>query len=150
MGKLIAALVLFAGASYAQSPLTGTWKLDTAKTKYNTGAPPKDLTLVIEGKGDNLEITANGTAADGSPMALKYTIPEKGGAGQVQQSTIYDGVTSKRVSAYEYDNTYMKNGKEVTTRHTVVSKDGKTLRSTAKGVNTQGRPISGTDVFEKR
>jgi hypothetical protein len=35
-------------------------------------------------------------------------------------------------------------------RHVVVSKDGKTMRSSVKGVNAQGNAISGTDVFEKR
>jgi hypothetical protein len=152
MRKLIwpGALILFAGALFAQSPFAGTWKIDTAKTKYKTGAPPKDLTLVIEEKGDEIQVTASGTNADGSPLTLKYTVPEKGGAGKVEEGAAYDGVTSKRVSADVRDNTYTKNGKEVATRHVVVSKDGKTMRSSIKGVNAQGNAISGTDVFEKQ
>jgi hypothetical protein len=150
--KLIwpAALVLFASTVFAQSPLVGTWKLDNAKTKYETGPPPKDLTLVIEEKGDSLQVTVTGTNADGSPLNLKYTVPEKGGAGQVQDGKAYDGVTSKRLSAYVRDNTYMKDGKKVSTRHVVVSKDGKMMRSSVKGNNALGNPIAGTDVFEKQ
>ena len=35
------------GHSSAQSPFAGTWKLDTATTKFPTGEPPKELTFVI-------------------------------------------------------------------------------------------------------
>ena len=106
--------------------------------------------LVIEEKGDDLQVTATGTNADGSPLSVKYTIPEKGGAGKIQESSVYDAATSKRVSADVRDNTFTKNGKEVITRHSVVAKDGKTMRSTVKGVNAQGNPVSCTDVFEKQ
>jgi hypothetical protein len=77
LSKLISiiALFAFAGTLFAQSPFAGTWKLDTAKTKYSTGEPPKELTLVIEEQGDNLQVAATGTNADGSPLSLKYTVP---------------------------------------------------------------------------
>ena len=152
MPKLIcsATLVLFASALFAESPLVGTWKLDTAKSKYTTGDPAKDVTLVIEEQGDDLQVTATGTNSDGSPLSVKYTVPEKGGAGKVQESATYDGINSKCISANIRDNTYTKDGKQVNTRHVVVSKDGKTMRSTVKGVNAQGKSVAGTDVFEKQ
>lgn len=143
------ALCIFTGTLLAQSPFVGTWKLDTAKTKYTTGMPPKDVTLVIEEQGDNLQVSATGTNADGSALSVKYTVPEKGGAGQVQDGP-YDAITSKRISANVRQNSYMKNGKEVASRHQVVSRDGKTLRSSVKGTNTQGNTVAGIDVFEKQ
>jgi hypothetical protein len=151
LSKLISiiALFAFAGTLFAQSPFAGTWKLDTAKTKYSTGEPPKELTLVIEEQGDNLQVAATGTNADGSPLSLKYTVPVKGGAGQVQGGS-YDAINSKVVSANVRDNSYSKDGKEVTTRRVVVSKDGKTMRSTVKGMGAAGKTIAGTDVFEKQ
>ncbi|MBV9765035.1 MAG: hypothetical protein JOZ48_09350, partial [Acidobacteriaceae bacterium] len=80
MHKLISTFALFAFAttSFAQSPFVGTWKLDTAKTKYTAGDPAKDVTLVVEEQGDNLQVTATGTNADGSPLSVKYTVPVKG------------------------------------------------------------------------
>ncbi len=151
MHKIISTLALFAfaGALFAQSPFAGTWKLDTAKTKYTAGDAPKDVTLVIEEQGDNLQVTATGTAGDGSPISVKYTVPAKGGAGQVQEGP-YDAVHSRFVSENIRQNTYSKNGKQVSTRRTVVSKDGKMLRSTVKGVDAMGKPIAGTDVYEKQ
>lgn len=151
MHKLISAVALFAfaGTLLAQSPFVGTWKLDTAKTKYTSGEPPKDVTLVIEEQGDNLQVTATGTNADGSPLSVKYTVPVKGGAGQVQEGP-YDAISSKSVSTNVRENSYSKNGKQVSSRRVVVSKDGKTIRSTVKGIDATGKTVAGTDVFEKQ
>jgi hypothetical protein len=91
----------------AQSPFAGTWKFDPAKTKYTTGGPPKDVTLVIEEKGENLQVTGTGTNADGSPISVNYTVPFKGGSGQVQEGP-YNAVSSKVVSAHVRENTYSK------------------------------------------
>ena len=150
MPKLIC-LALFASALFAESPLVGTWKLDPTKSKYSTGNGPKNLTVVTEEKDGDLQITATGTAADGTPISVKFTVPEKGGAGKVLEGTAeYDGITAKPVTGNVLDTTTTKNGKEVATRHTVVSKDGKTVRSTVKGINAQGNPVSATEVFEKQ
>jgi len=151
MHKLIRAVALFAVtcALFAQNPFTGTWKLDTTKTKYTTGEPPKDLTLTIEEQGDNIQVSGTGTNSDGSPLSVKYSVPLSGGAGQVQEGP-YDAVSSKRVSEKVRENSYTKNGKEVSSRRVVVSKDGKTMRSAVKGINATGKTIKGTDVFEKQ
>jgi hypothetical protein len=43
-----------------------------------------------------------------------------------------------------------KAGKPVATGVNAVSKDGKTLTWTSKGINAQGQPTSGVQVFEKQ
>src|SRR5258708_16883072 len=98
MRKLICllALLVFAIPLFAAEPFAGTWKLNTVKTKYTTGAPPKNVTLVIEEQGTNLQTTATGTASDGSPISVKFTVPISGGMGTVQQGD-FNGITSKRI-----------------------------------------------------
>lgn len=151
MRKLISALgmFVFAGALLAQSPFAGTWKLDAAKTKYTTGEPSKDVTLLIEEQGDNFQVTATGTNADGSPLSIKYTVPIKGGDGTVQEGP-YDAIHARRISDSIRQNTYMKSGKQVSMRRWAVSKDGKTLTSNVKGLNATGQTVAGTDVFDKQ
>ncbi len=151
MHKLIsiAAMFAFAGTLFAQSPFVGTWKLDTAKTRYTIGEPPKDGTLVINEQGDNLQVTATVTNADGSTSSLKYTVPLKGGAAQVQKGA-YDAINSRAISANVRENRFSKNGKEISSRRLVVSGDGKTLRSTVKGTTAAGTPVKGVDVLEKQ
>jgi hypothetical protein len=152
MYRLIWAVVLFAfaGVLWAQTPFVGTWKLDTAKTKYTAGEPPKDVTVVIEDQDDHAQVNATGTNADGSPISAKYTVPVNGGAGQVQQGGSFDAVSSKRISANVSELSYHNNGKEVFSRRSVVSTDGKTMRSTVKGASATGNGIAGIEVYEKQ
>jgi hypothetical protein len=151
MRKLLSllALLTFAVPLFAASPFVGTWKLNTAKTKYAKGSAPRDATLVIEEQCGNLKTTATGTTSDGSPISGEFTVPIKGGTGTVQTGE-FNGVTSKLVSANVRENTYLKDGKEWRSRSMVVSSDGKTLTSRVRGLGTAGTPIDGTDVFEKQ
>ncbi|MCU1253371.1 MAG: hypothetical protein JWQ49_6400 [Edaphobacter sp.] len=151
MRKLLCLLTLlvFATPLFAADPFAGTWKLNTAKTKYTTGTPPKEITLVIEEQGPNLLVTATGTNSDGSPISVKYTVPISGGAGSMQEGD-NSGITSKQISANVRENSYSKDGKELRTRHMVVSKDGKTMTSKVKGTNPNGKPVDGTDVYDKQ
>jgi hypothetical protein len=151
MRKILCALVLLAFATplLASDPMAGTWALNSAKTKYTTGTPPTSLTIVIEDQGDNLQVTATGTNADGSPISVKYTVPVMGGTGTVQQAD-FDKVSSKRVSANVRDNTFTKDGKALRTRHVVVSEDGKTISTTVKGTGPNGKKVAGVDVLDKQ
>ena len=151
MRKLLCLLALLAFATplFASDPFVGTWTLNSAKTKYTTGAPPKNITLVIEEQGPNLQVTATGTSSEGSPISVKFTVPINGGPGSMQEGDT-NGITSKRISANVRDNSYTKDGKEVRSRHIVISKDGKTMTSTVKGTSPNGSPVDGTDVYDKQ
>jgi hypothetical protein len=151
MRKLICllALLVFATPLFAADPFVGTWNLNTAKTKYTTGTPPKSVTLVIEEQGTNLQVTATGTNSDGSPISAKFTLPVNGGMGSVQEGD-FNGVMSKRISADVRENSYTKDGKELRSRHIAISKDGKTMTSKVKGTNTAGSPVVGVDVYDKQ
>jgi hypothetical protein len=151
MRKLLCLLTLlvFATPLFAEEPIAGTWALNTAKTKYTTGTPPKNVTLVIEEQGTNLLTTVTGTNSDGSPISVKFTVPISGGPGSIQAGDA-NAITSKRISANVRENTYTKDGKEIRSRHIVISKDGKTMTSKVKGTNANGKPVDGTDVYDKQ
>jgi hypothetical protein len=151
MRKIMYALVLFALATplLASDPFAGTWKLNAAKTKYTSGTPSRDVTIVIEEQGDNVLVTATGTYDNGSPLSVKYTIPSKGGVGTVETGD-FDGISSKMVGKHTRELHYMKNGKEIRMRRMVLSEDGKTMQSTVNGTNAIGKKVSGTDFFDKQ
>jgi len=151
MRKIFCTLVLLAFATplLASDPFVGTWTLNSAKTKYTTGAPPKNVTIVIEEQGANLQVTATGTNSDGSPISVKYTVPTKGGMGSVQQGD-FDSISAKQISTHVRENSYMKGGKEIRSRRIVVSEDGKTMKSTLKGTGATGQPAAGVDFYDKQ
>jgi hypothetical protein len=142
-------LLGLAAVLVAADPFAGTWKLNPAKSKYKTGTPPKEQTVVIAEKGGDLDVNITGMTADGSAMASHYTMPAKGGEGTIIQSP-YDAISSKRPSATERVITYSKGGKVVYTAQPIVSADGKTMTVTLKGTDPAGKPIEGRAVFEKQ
>lgn len=133
----------------AADPFVGTWKLNPAKSKYKTGAPPKDQTVVISEKDGDLDVNITGTSADGNAIASHYTMPAKGGEGKIIQSP-YEAISSKRPSNVERVISYSKGGKVVYTAQPKVSADGKTMTAAVKGTDSAGKLIEGTAVFEKQ
>ena len=73
--------VVVSGVLLAQSnPFVGTWKINPAKSKFTSGAPAKDGTMItIQRMGDQEQLTS--TMPDGSP--LKYEVPDKGVGGEI-------------------------------------------------------------------
>ena len=152
--KLVLGLTLlsFTGTLLAADAFTGTWKLNVAKSKFAAGTEVKELTVVVAEQGANLAVTVTGTAGDGKPISVKYTLPAKGGAVSYTEGTPASGATAttKRVNVSTIDGTSSLNGKEVGSTHTVVSADGKTLTRTVKGVDAQGKPFQNTEVYERQ
>ena len=146
--KLMLVLLGLATALAAADPFVGEWKLNPAKSKYKTGTPPKEQTVVITEKDSDLDVNITGTTADGSSIASHYTMPAKGGEGKIIKSP-YDTISSKRPSDKERVLTYSKGGKVVYNARPRVSADGKTMTVTVKGTDPAGNPVEGTLVFEK-
>jgi hypothetical protein len=153
--KSISFVVLLTFASTllsAADAFVGTWRLNATKSKYSGGPRDiKDATLVVQEQGDKYQVTVSGTYADGSPVSVKYTIPKRGGAGQVQQggNGIFDAVASKRISSTELETTYMKDGNYAGTRRSVVSRRTR-MTNTFESTNDEGIPVTSVQVFEKQ
>lgn len=145
--------VLVSGVLLAQSnPIIGTWKLNTAKSKYSPGPGQQSATRTYEAQGKGVKVSTEGTAADGSRTAYNYTANYDGkdnpisGAGPNGADTI----ALKRINPNTSEGTLKKAGKVVLTARNVVSKDGKVLAITGKGTNANGQPTSNVTVYEKQ
>src|SRR5215469_9572016 len=64
---LVGVLTLFV-ATAAADQASGTWKMNTEKSKYSPGPAPKSVTVVVESDDTNYKIDATGTDADGKPI----------------------------------------------------------------------------------
>ena len=147
-------LFLLAGSLFAADPFAGTWKLNVANSKIVGPNPaPKELTAVVEVAGDQVTVTVKGTAADGSPISVKYTTPGTGGPVQFLEGAT-PGVSSvfakKKADSRISDSTDTKEGKVIQTTHWVVSPDGKSLRATIKGIDAQGKKFESVEVWDKQ
>jgi hypothetical protein len=147
--RLVFVLVAFAATLIAADPFTGTWKLNSAKTKYKTGMPPKEQTVTFSEEGSDLHVVVTGTSSDGKPISTHFSVPAAGGTGKIIESP-YEAVSSKNISANERETDFSKGGKVVYTAKAKRSANGKTLTVTVKGTNPTGQSVAGANVYDKQ
>lgn len=139
---LLASVVLAAHADQ-NSPFTGTWKLNVAKSKISPGPAPKSETVTI---APDRKVSVETVTADGNTTTWSYNpaentaVPIEG----MENSTVMEKLSGNKV-----DHTWkMGNGTE--TGHGVVSKNGKTMKYTLTGTNSQGQKVNSVYIFEKQ
>ena len=147
--KLVFVLLAFAGLSMAADPFVGTWKLNSAKTKYKTGMPPKEQTVTFSEEGSDLHVMVKGTSSDGQAISAHFTVPIQGGTGKLIESP-YEAVSGKNVNANERDTSFSKGGKVVYTANAKRSANGKIMTVAVKGTNPSGQTVDGTNFYDKQ
>ena len=147
--NVVVSVLVCAVALWAADPFAGTWKLNTTKSKYKQGQPPKEQTVTIAEAGGDLVTSVELVSNTGKSISYKYTMPAKGGDGTAEAPD-FDAVKAKRRGEREREIRYLKGGKEVRSVHGTISRDGKTLTANVKGADAMGQPIDGTLVFEKQ
>jgi FlaG/FlaF family flagellin (archaellin) len=141
----MAASMCFAGSD-AQM---GTWKLNEANSKIGGGVPMNN-TVTYDAAGDNVKVTIDGTAPDGTPTHSEWTgkfdgkdYPSTGNPGE-------DARSYKRLDDHTLQFASKKGSKVVLAGRIVVSADGKSRTVTATGTDAQGKKITGTAVYNKQ
>jgi hypothetical protein len=116
----------------ADSPFTGKWKLNTAKSKF-TGVtttfealPTGEMQMTSEGQSDKFKI-------DGKEYPTAF------GA----------GATWKQLDPNSWETTYRMNGKVLSVDTTRISADGKTMTITAKGTKPNGEAFNDTTTLQR-
>jgi hypothetical protein len=144
-------LVGVLGLVSAQSdPEGGTWKLNTAKSRYTPGPAPKSQTVTITAAGNGITVTSTGTDSAGRPINTTYTVNYDGKDMPVKGSPSYDMTSLKRVNATTTELARKKQGQLVQTTRRVVSADGNTMTVTTTSENEQGIKVNNIGVFEKQ
>ena len=150
---LLVAVVSVAPLLAEDNPFLGTWKLDTAKSKFEPGPGPKSLTRTIEVKGNGVKYSFEGVSAEGKPFAYSFTsyydktnaaITGTGMPGGA------DAIDLKRINSHKIEGTLWKGGKEVGKVVAEVSKDGQVATVKGKGKTVDGKEYSTESVYEKQ
>ena len=152
-GTVVVLALLGSGVVRAQSdPAVGTWKLNTAKTKYTPGPGPQSLTETFEAQGDGIKSSSDGTGADGSHTAWSYTANYDGKDNPISGNGPggADTIAIKRVNSRTTEATLKKAGKVVRMARLVVSPDGKVLTIKARGTDPDGKQLKDVLVFDKQ
>jgi hypothetical protein len=148
---LIVLAITTIGALGADNSI-GTWKLNAAKSKYTPAPMPvKSLTVAREAADGGVKVTTTGEQADGTAINASYTAKYDGKDVQVTGNSPYDTIALKQVNANTLTDARKKTGgKYRGTSRIVVSNGGKTMTSTTKGTNADGKAFASTFVFDKQ
>jgi hypothetical protein len=148
-------LFLLAGSLLGADPypFAGTWKLNVVKSKFEGPIkPPREQTIFIQEQGDQVVETVKGVAADGSPIFERHTHATTGGEVKVLEGA-RPGITrvlaNRKARARSSDMRIMRDGKEIAIAHDVVSDDGKTIRTTVKGSDDQGKSFETVEIWDR-
>lgn len=142
------------GPLWAQdNPFVGTWKLNTAKSKFEPGPGPKSLTRTIVAQGTGANYSFEGVGADGASYAYSFSTNYDGKDSAITGTGAPGGANTialKRVSSRKTEGTLKKDGKEISKVVAEVSKDGKVATVKTKGKTADGKESSSESVYDKQ
>jgi ABC-type transport system substrate-binding protein len=132
-------LLTFGVTLWSADLAIGTWKLNTAKSKYHPGSAPKSATITYEETADGIKRTGESIDADGNKTSFEYTAKYDGKDYPVSGSELFDAIALTRFNDQTVEIALKKSVKVVTTARRFVPKDGKTMKFTISGTNGQGQ-----------
>jgi hypothetical protein len=134
----------------AADAMLGTWKLNTAKSKYSPGPGPQSVTATYSQDGDWVVVKTEGVGPDGKAATIDNRYKRDGKEYPYQAPTGGSGTIIAKSKGANTTDATLKVGSATTTSHTVVAKDGKSFTRTTKGTNAEGKPVNNTAVYEKQ
>ena len=152
MSRLVIATAVSACASLAvaqtSDPLTGTWRLNVAQSKYESAAPPKSQTTTLQGVDGGLHERVERLNADGTTTRWEVTAKYDGRDYPVTGDPSRDTVAMTRRDPTTVDIVNKKAGVVVTRMRIVVAPDGRTRTNTV--TDPSGQKTTAVLVFDRR
>jgi hypothetical protein len=141
---LIMSLCLFA----AESPFSGTWKLNLAKSKLTPPVPKSDI-AVVDADENGLKLNQDVITDKGESLKISYEAKFDGKDYPVTGDPSSDLVSYQRVNANTLKGKTKKDGKAAADATIVVSKDGK-ITTVQYTDYSQAKPVKSTFVYDKQ
>ena len=136
-GFLVGLFAIGTAVKAVEDPNSGTWKMNTAKSKYDPGPAPTSSTTTIESDENKYKVDAHTVNADGTETHISFDAKTDGKDYPLSGVPSADRISVKRVGAKTIETTWKKDGKTVMKTHAVVSSDGKTRTVTFDGTDSK-------------
>jgi hypothetical protein len=134
-------------AAEPPAQILGTWRLNTAKSKYSPGPVPRSETRVYARKDDGVHGTVSRVHADGRVEKFEYTA-NFGKDLMVTGIAEYDSVTLRKVDELTSDATLSHAGVVYGVARRTISQDGKIMTITFDRTSSESR-IHNVAVYDK-
>jgi hypothetical protein len=139
----------FAAVSAADDPFNGTWRLNTAKSKYEGAPAPEKASVTIQSDGTMSTVKGESTY-EGKAYSTSYSVKLDGTPGPMEGSPVADMIAVKKIDEHTRELKSMKGGKTVSESRATVSADGKTVTVVGAGLNPKGVQVKYTAVYDKQ
>ncbi len=144
------AISLSASSIWAADASIGTWKLNPAKSTYKPGPPPVAETRIYQAQSKGVKTTVKTTWADRLTTTVEYPANYDGKDYPVSGSRDVDAVALTREDDFTSAATLKHAGKEIGVARRVVSRDGKTMTISYKGINTRGDLVDNVALYDRQ
>ena len=132
----------------AESPFSGTWKLNLAKSKMTPPLPKSDI-AVVDADENGLKLSQDIVTDKGESLKISYEAKFDGKDYPVTGDPSSDSVSYQRVNANTLKGKTKKDGKVAIDATIVVSKDGK-ITTVNYTDYSQAKPAKSTAVYDKQ
>ena len=149
---VVAAVVVaaFATPSLAQNPL-GVWKVNLAKSKYNTGPAPKSATITTTAvAGGGFKSVNEQVPPTGAPIKYEITYKFDGKDNKVVGNPNADTQSYTRVDDRHWTVVSKLKGKVTLTSKVELAADGKSRTTTQTGTDAQGKAVNNFIWYDKQ
>ena len=144
------AIALGSTGALAAENWLGTWKLNTAKSKFAPGPAPKSQTLKWEKTPEGIRQTADTVDADGKPGHGSYLSKFDGKDVAWEGNPNADKANPKKINDSLFVNYWTLGGKQTIIAKVRVSKDGKTMTVSQTGRDAKGETVHSIAVYDKQ
>ena len=133
----------------AQDKWLGSWKLNPAESKFQTGSPPKSSTLIFAETAEVIKVTNNWVNSVDIPARTEFKAKYDGKAVPIDGLPPGSTATLSRVDAYTLDMIQKSANNVTVSTHYVVSRDLKKLTVNQTVTNADGLRLINILIFEK-
>ena len=150
--RIALAIAAFGALAFCADNTLGTWKLNPEKSKPPAGQSRiTSSTVVREASGDGVKVTIQGEREDKSKIDVSYTAKYDGKEVMITGNSPYDMIAIKQVNANTLTDDRKKMGGSYKAKgRLVISNGGKTMTTTTKGTNADGKEFTSIFVFDKQ
>ena len=134
----------------AADMLSGTWKLNPAKSKFDPGPGPKTSITKVSMEGDWLVSSTESVSADGKTASYTNRYKLDGKEYPYKTGTFDGTISVKRIDDYHNDATLKGKKGDRMLGKLAISKDGRTRTITSTGSNAEGKKVHNVVVYEKQ
>jgi hypothetical protein len=150
MFRILVLSMSIVSLAYSADVVSGTWKLNTAKSKY-TGVPmPKDMTVTYTPQAGGWRYEARGTSATGEAINSRFTYSKDGEDSPTTGFPNWDSISLKGGNSNKSVATLKREGKPVGTATRTISADGKAMTIRANVTLPDGKKATYVSVYDKQ